>query len=458
MTQSNRMSISNGVMPVLLSALFVGLSWPQNIEQDFHVYTEHPRLLLTARRLRLLRRERERQSIRWRQFEALVAGGARMPEQGFALALFSQTSADPSYCKQAFQWALGPTTDVRQTAIAYDWCQPALTEAQSRSLETKLKRGIDRNMGPSEIPAMRDRIFAAIALADAMPDVSEQQLRAAVQKWWLGEIAPALKSGRDVVPPGDTYALFEILHVIRDNLKIDLRENAPSYFKELPVSHLLSYYPAPYPAAENEYRIPANNGGDPNLKLAALSRAGELAMVAYDPNSEENLFLQGWLVHDLFLMRSPFGITYEFLWANPYLPGLSYYHMPLYYHDKVFGKLFLRSSWEDDAIWLGYFNGEMQVFQNEKLKVIKQPPAAREPVRINDALVLFSQRPFRFNIDEPDIKTVFVVGLRPNQRYEIEVDDEEMREQKTDSGGILVLTMAPRINAGVRIREVKQTQ
>ena len=35
--------------------------------------------------------------------------------------------------------------------------------------------------------------------------------------------------------------------------------------------------------------------------------------------------LQGWLMHDSFMLKSTFGAPYEFLWANPYQPGLSYY-------------------------------------------------------------------------------------------------------------------------------------
>ena len=38
-------------------------------EEDLSVSTEHPRLLLPPRRLRLLQRERERDSSRWRQLE-----------------------------------------------------------------------------------------------------------------------------------------------------------------------------------------------------------------------------------------------------------------------------------------------------------------------------------------------------------------------------------------------------
>ena len=55
----------------------------------------------------------------------------------------------------------------------------------------------------------------------------------------------------------DTYALMEILHVVRDNFTQDLREAAPHFFSDLPMVQLLSYYPATFPAGENDYRIPA---------------------------------------------------------------------------------------------------------------------------------------------------------------------------------------------------------
>ncbi|MEI9811268.1 MAG: hypothetical protein WDO18_00710 [Acidobacteriota bacterium] len=36
----------------------------------------------------------------------------------------------------------------------------------------------------------------------------------------------------------DYYALFEFLHAIRDNTKIDLRETALAYFDELPLDYV----------------------------------------------------------------------------------------------------------------------------------------------------------------------------------------------------------------------------
>ena len=43
---------------------------------EFRVYTDAPRLLLTPQRLRLLQREHQRDSLRWNIVDALISGGA----------------------------------------------------------------------------------------------------------------------------------------------------------------------------------------------------------------------------------------------------------------------------------------------------------------------------------------------------------------------------------------------
>src|ERR1035441_1191141 len=73
MTQSGLMR----AIPALLLALSSG-SVPyvraQPAGEPIAVSTEHPRLFLRPARLRMLRRERERASMRWQQFAALLAG------------------------------------------------------------------------------------------------------------------------------------------------------------------------------------------------------------------------------------------------------------------------------------------------------------------------------------------------------------------------------------------------
>jgi len=50
-------------------------------DESVRIDTPHPRIFLNARRLKLLRRERDRQSLRWNQFNLLMAGKAPMPER-----------------------------------------------------------------------------------------------------------------------------------------------------------------------------------------------------------------------------------------------------------------------------------------------------------------------------------------------------------------------------------------
>jgi hypothetical protein len=188
------------------------------------------------------------------------------------------------------------------------------------------------------------------------------------------------------------------------------------------------------------------------LRIAALSRASELSLVAYDNNALESQFLQGWLLHDRFSMRSAFGAPYEFLWANPYQPGLSYFHVPLRLHDTRTGQLFLRSSWEEDAAWLGYTQGQMQFFNNGKIQVI-QPKAVREPIPVGDATVIAGKAGMKWPLAANGPPVYFIIGLKPNQAYDVEVDDEEMEEMWTDAGGILRIASTRKDGPGARLKE-----
>src|SRR5262249_6625342 len=152
--------------------------------------------------------------------------------------------------KRAVDWALGPGADLRQLALVDDWCQPLLGPAQSKALEAKIRALIAKTTGTA-VEAVRDRTLAWIAIADAS-HAEEGALRETIAKWWQADLAPKLLDGRASISPPDLFALFEILHALRDNLKIDLREGAPDYFRELPTYQVLANYPAPLAAPENE--------------------------------------------------------------------------------------------------------------------------------------------------------------------------------------------------------------
>jgi hypothetical protein len=145
-----------------------------------------------------------------------------------------------------------------------------------------------------------------------------------------------------------------------------------------------------------------------------------------------------------------FGAPYEFLWANPYLPGLSYYHVPLVYHNPESGKLYARSSWDASATWFGYYDGVMQLFQDGKLSTVAPRP---EPLSIDQAVICFAHTAKQWRVklgEEEDV--VFLVGLKPRGLYEIEIDDQEMFEEAADAGGIVPLTLSKGKEIGIRIR------
>src|SRR5215469_519795 len=157
-------------MPRIAASLLLltaGLSPLLAADEPIVVSTDHPRLFLRPQRLRLLRRERERQSMRWQQFEALVGGNAPMTEPGFALALYYEVSSDQSAGRKAIAWALSPSaSDLRQLALVYDWCQPLLSDMEKRSLAARVLKGIAEPAPDESISTARSRALAAIALFD----------------------------------------------------------------------------------------------------------------------------------------------------------------------------------------------------------------------------------------------------------------------------------------------------
>ena len=441
-------------IPVSILLLASSLWAQAPTDEPIVVSTEHPRLLLRPARLRLLRRERERASPRWQQFDALMAGNAPMPERGFAQALYYRIAGNAAAGQQAIAWAIGPGKDLRQQALVFDWCQDLLTDGQRRDLTARLAQGISQPPADDSVATARSRVLAAVAIFDHVPDTPRRELERVVRGWWNGKIVPALKEGHEVIAREDAYPLFEMLHVLRDNTNVELRDSFPEFFKDFPIEHLLSYYPASYPGGENEYRIGAmRKAGEPDLQVAALSRAAEMAMVAYDANSPETQVLQGWLMHDNFMLRGAFGAPYEFLWANPYQPGLSYFHVPLIFHSERFGKLFVRSSWEDSATWFGDFDGVMQLFTDGRISNIAQRP----PLPLDEAVICFGQSTGQFSLKLDEEDAVFIVGLKPRNVYRVEVDDEEMFEATTDPSGILELTDVPHgKQVGIRIAGVER--
>jgi hypothetical protein len=423
---------------LIVFLVLVGRLPGQSTTESYRVYDDHPRLFLRSQKLKLLRRERVRESLRWQQFDRVISSGVELPEPAFSNALYFRVTDDTKAADRAIAAALQPDADVRQIALVYDWCYDQLKPPDRSTLRKRLERAAADRSGGRGIADLRSQTLAAIAVAtaDASPEAA---LRFVVHDEFSERILPAVKSGALVLNGQDIEPLFELLHAVRDNFRIDLRETAGGYFKTLPLFSVLSYYPAPWPAADNEFHIPfSTKAGEPDLRVAALSRAAEMMMVALDSNAPESQVVQGWLTDDRFLMRGPFGIPYEFLWANPYQPGLSYYHVPLAMHDELLGQFAVRSSWDDDARWAGMIEGVMEEFSAGQVHVI-DPHTPHQPIDLDEAAIHFAGNGDRFQSGSQTANDDFLVGLDPASSYHVEVDDEEMYEVEPDRAGTVFI-------------------
>ena len=265
---------------ILIFALAPAAGWAQGpgSADPVVVSGDHPRLFLRSGRLRLLRRERERHSMRWQQFEALISGNAPMPEPGFAQALYYQVSRARAAGRRAVEWALS-ASDLRQMAMVYDWCQDVLSTTERDQLASRIARRMGETAEFESIPGVRSRVLAAVALFDeapaAAPDLPRRELNREVHSWWEGRLAPALAAGSAVVPREDAYAMMELLHALADSARLDLRESAPAYFAEFPIEHLMSYYPAPYHMAEGDIYLGATRrAGGPDFAIVISKDIG----------------------------------------------------------------------------------------------------------------------------------------------------------------------------------------
>jgi hypothetical protein len=420
-------------------------------QTDYRSDLAHPRLLLPERRLKLVKRESQRQSMRWVAFETVAKSRTQWPEPGFALSLYYIATGDEAVGKAAIDWALSAAgNDLHQLAITFDWCNGLLASTQSEKLAAKMARLLEKTAPATDIPSIRSRVMAAIALSGHVDGVGAKYVKPAVEVWWKSEVVEPIRAGRNPVELRDHMPLFEMFHVLRDNFDIDLREASAKYFATLPAFHILAHYPAPYPAAENEYRVPLMKAhGEPDVREAARSRIAGLMMVGYDNNAQEMQFVQGWLIQDRFQLRGAYGIPYEYLWANPYQPGLSFHYLPNVFHDPASGRLLIRSTWEEDAVWF-YQSGEtMQMFRNGQIANMRE---VNEPIEMGNTHIVPAALAARFTAGLEEASRYYLIGLKPETRYELEVEDEEIREVKSDRGGVVELTFPPNRKAVVRMR------
>jgi hypothetical protein len=94
----------------------------------------------------------------------------------------------------------------------------------------------------------------------------------------------------------------------------------------------------------------------------------------------------------------------------------------------------------------------LQIFKEGEV-TRADPGTSRGPLDIDTAIVFFARQAKRFPVarEDKDAKdaAVFIVGLDPGRSYHVEVDGEEMTEERADPGGIVFLPVVP--SGGVRL-------
>jgi hypothetical protein len=327
---------NNGLLrPFLVLITLFSLSLPLAAQDNL------PRLLLTARRLHRLKLDRQRQTERWVHFEDRVRTVPDSPERGFELALYATVTGDDALCREAIQWGLAHPAEHRQNALIVNWCETALSAGQRQSLLAPSLAANDTK----PFTSARDRLFVEIAQGQAS--------RSSIRAQW-SHLLPMIQRDPRVCLP-EFYALFEFLDAADRTFRLDLRQDDGHLFTELPSVFLLSLGPGKLQQPDWQTRI-----------------AG-LMMVSLDPNLQGASFIQGWAMEDPKMVREGPGVAYEFLWADPYLPGLGFYNMEPWVYDRPSGLLLARSSWDANACRISLYHGNLKSFQCPA-----NPPAASQ--------------------------------------------------------------------------------
>jgi hypothetical protein len=95
------------------------------------------------------------------------------------------------------------------------------------------------------------------------------------------------------------------------------------------------------------------------------------------------------------------------------------------------------------------------MFRDGHVINMKQEQVQKQ-IDMGNTILLPANLSSKFSVNTGEGKLhYYVVGLQPGCRYELEVDDEELREVKTDPGGVLELNFPKDRTAGVLLRVVR---
>ncbi len=428
-------------------------------QADYRVYRDHPRLFLDAGRLARLRKDVSRRTQRWLSLRALADAGTRFPERPLVHALLFQASGSEESGRAAVEWSLAlagrgirDASDLRLAALAYDWCHGLLDEGSRDALGSAMAGAVSAILPRAglDVGLVRAGVLASITLAGDW-EGAEPALAALIGTHWDGDIRPALAAGGLTDSGADLVAVLETSLAVRHNLETDLLLPATEALASLVRTRLLSYYPVDIETPEGVARRPSRFGADDaRARLQApLYRLADLLLVAYEANLREFQFVQGWLRDDSYLLRSPMAAPYEFLWGNPYLPGLTPQSAPTLAHDPVRGRLYARADWQRPTTWIGYADGRLEILSGGRVAA-SDSLEGLAPLYFPDAVVVPVRPPARVTLSwlpagepAPEQAKIYIIGLRAGETYGLKVGRRPPRLVDAGPGGILVLRSDP---------------
>jgi hypothetical protein len=387
---------NNVVLRLITSLSLLVLLASSAFSQD-----NQPHLLLTPRRLHRLKLDVQRQTDRWTALERRVKTTPESPERGFELALYSVLSGNPDYCLQAVAWGLGHPNAIRQSALIADWCRSGVSDSDRKRLLSASPKA-----GANPFEAARDALFVGIVNGEASRD--------SVRKQW-SQLLPLIQRDPRACMPA-IYALFEFLDAANQVFRVDLRQDDATLFTNLPAMFLLAMQPQQLER--------------PDWK----SRAGGLMLVNVDPNLQASSFVQGWAMEDPKTAREGPGVAYEFLWANPYLPGLGYYNMDPWVYDPQSALLLARKSWDVSSCWVEVFAGRVNSFQC--------PPRLLETATTFGKLTVQPLTAQCVEIQPRPNASTILSSLRPGEGVTWEADGRKFNGTADRSGLLLLSAMA----------------
>ena len=337
---------------------------------EYKVYTQHPRIWLEGRRLTRLQKDVERQSERWRNLQRLIKAEVEFPEEPLLRALLFQAAGDGESGKKALDWALSEARGdgfkkpqaLRLGALVFDWCYDLLDDDRKRTLAQALFAAAETSSRNSKVglPDLRAAVLALVAVGDDAENYAAV-LETLMKQHWEARLLLQLRRGNLLTGSEELVALGELSHVVRNNFEIEIWQQASDVFLALPMRMMLSVTPQPVRTEEGIFRVPVNTAPENVVREGSMNRIAGMIFVAYENTMADYQFLQGWIRHDAVTLYSPFGAVYEFLWVNPYLPGLSYFSAPLVFHDEFEGRLYARAGWQDEDLWAAYIDGRLYI-------------------------------------------------------------------------------------------------